>query len=236
MYVVDSGIEEIVKVRKLNKIELYLSGALIVIEALMSELSIPWALVLLISIFLIYKYKEQTISELRYTYWGLIFFQFNILLICIGNSETSVTTLLSFITFFVMAMESYIMMSPIFFPRIKWWEYDFRYRGDIKVKINIDDHTYDARLLDLRRNAAVITLFENIDFNRDVSIHIKFMNELLEFKAKIISKRESNLGRGITYGVSFLYDSAEERQKLNRFKKFWSMNNSIRLRHKFRRK
>ncbi len=236
MYLIDDSIDEIIRVKKLNKAELVIFLVLLLSQLIIGERG--FLSVILLSLFsaFIFKYKQQTTLELRYTFWGLIFFQFLIVFQSFLQSETSLTNFLSMLFIISLSIESYIMFSPIFFPRIKWWEYDFRFRGDTKVTLRINEDRYDARLSDLRRNAGAVTLFEDINYNEEIFIDIKFMNEDLSFKGKIISKRESNLGRGIMYGVRFLFNDLSERQRFSRYKKFWSMNNKIKLRNKFKGK
>jgi hypothetical protein len=236
MYLIDSGIKEIDKVKKLNIVEFYLSALIIISQLLLDEISFGTAIVFSFFILAVFKYKQQTTTELRYTFWGILFFQSLMMLVTFVNAQTNLTNFLSVVILFLVSFEAYTMMSPIFYPRIKWWEWDFRYRGDTQVKVKNGEDSFEARLSDLRRDAGAITLFEDISYNEEIFIEINFMNELLSFKAKIISKRESNLGRGITYGVSFIFDEDSQKQRFGRYKNFWSMNNKIKLRNKFRGK
>jgi hypothetical protein len=126
-------------------------------------------------------------------------------------------------------MEMYILLSPIFYPRVNWWEYDFRYRDDIKADVKIDEQSYKGRLSDLRREAGCLSCFEVLDIGATVDIEAEGNN----YKAEIMSRREYSLGRPLHYGIKFVSNSSEDKIKLRTLFSKWKSKKKVIMKKKF---
>jgi hypothetical protein len=135
----------------------------------------------------------------------------------------------------LIALESYLISSPVFYPRVPWWEYDFRYRGDLKINVSHKGENLEGRLTDLRRGAGCVLLFENIEIQDEVSIYPLDYDIGIELIAEIKNKREELVGRGISYGVKFVFNSEEQEKQYKRLTKLWTESKIIKKRHKFKK-
>jgi hypothetical protein len=134
-------------------------------------------------------------------------------------------------------LELYMMSSPIFFPRTAWWEYDFRYRPDLKISVELHQgsqvDSYTGRMTDIRRQAACVVLFQDIPIKKQVILRSEDNGFMVELKAQIISKREYSFGRGITYGVKVLLSNNDEKKIFKSFSKQWINNHREKQKVKF---
>ena len=135
-------------------------------------------------------------------------------------------------------MELYMMSSPIFFPRTSWWEYDFRFRPDLKIEVELHQgaqvESFEGRMTDIRRQAGCVVLFHDIPRKKKIVLKCSEAGTQYEFFAVIISKREYSFGRGITYGVKLLFKTPEDKQRYRNFHKAWShmMKNKMQIKFK----
>lgn len=110
----------------------------------------------------------------------------------------------------LLGFESYQLWTPIYYPIVSWWEYDFRYRHDVKIKIIFAGETSEGRLNDIRRGAGCVVAFKNIGIGEPLQVELE---EGKVFKVEIMSKRYYSLGRPLSYGVRF--DLTEETDRIN---------------------
>jgi hypothetical protein len=132
----------------------------------------------------------------------------------------------------VLGLESFLISSPIFFPRITWWEYDFRYKGDLKVIAMLNQEKYQGRLTDLRRGAGCVVLFENIDIGEKIIVSLANGHQI---HGEIMTKREPVLGRGITYGLKIIFYNSEDKKHFLYFSKQWRLDRKNRRKVNFSR-
>lgn len=176
-----------------------------------------------------YQLYFKTVKELFYTYWTFTILLIIYILIWFfrgyNNSHLPYSELASIAMLLVLA-ESYLISSPIFFPRIRWWEYDFRLREDLKILIvqrgkDSEVFEFEGRISDLRRNAGCIVSF--LEFKTGEIIEFKTLGKYkqMTFKTEIMSKREYLLGRGLTYGVKFKGETKEEKRNYRDLLKVW---------------
>ncbi len=63
----------------------------------------------------------------------------------------------------LLGIEMYKLYGPIYYPLVNWWEYDFRFRSDVKVLVSLPDQAMvEGRLTDLRRKAGCVVLFDEM--------------------------------------------------------------------------
>jgi len=188
-------------------------------KGVLSNSTLIIKLVIFLSIYrLTYKFK----AKFNYSYWPLatvlfIYYFFKAKLPFLFNIE--IYHLLYFSLMFILFLEMYLLSSPIYYPRVMWWEYDFRYKDDLKVKIQMNELKADGRLTDLRRNAGCIHLFNDLP----IGSYFEFIpeDEDVFYKVKIISKRIEIIGRPILYGVKFLLNDADKKNKFNKLYKHY---------------
>jgi hypothetical protein len=196
-------------------------------------LAVIWFLVLA----LLYRFLFTTLRELQYTFWSitLILFTFFLSSAYYYNGKSETFALIYLLLVIILIIESYIMSSPVFYPRVQWWEYDFRVRGDIKIDTNLKEGVVEGRLTDLRRNAGCIVLFNELSIGDIFQFETIFLEEKIKFQVEVVSKREPCPGRGISYGVRFIFEEPSEKKIYNRFRRFWKVKSRGRLRRKFKK-
>lgn len=130
-------------------------------------------------------------------------------------------------------LELYIMSSPIFFPRTLWWEYDVRYRSDLKIEVEVHNQSqveaFNGRMTDIRRSAACVVLFQDVPLKKKIYIKTNHENKIIELAAVVLSKREYSFGRGITYGVKFLLKTNDQKKLFKSFSEEWKGHRNKKL-------
>lgn len=108
-----------------------------------------------------------------------------------------------------LAVFAYLMFTPVYYPIVSWWEYDFRFRDEVKAKIIKGEKTVEARLSDVRRKAACLQSFDNFDVGELLKLDLPHMRS---FEVEVMSKRRPSLGRPTVYGVRFILNPNNERE------------------------
>lgn len=140
----------------------------------------------------------------------------------------------SFLSFVFLGINVYIMSSPLFYPRVQWWEYDFRYRGDLKAITEIENQQLESRLTDLRRNAACIELFELLEVGVRVNVSVEVNSKKYQFPAIIKTRTQPIPGRPWRYGIKVDFLDNHHKSEFNELKRKWSDTNLVKLRNKFK--
>lgn len=191
----------------------------------------------LILLFVAYNFYYSALSNLFYSYWNMsfIFAIYYIVsmsrnMLVLGNPMVGVLFLLSFVFLFIAC---YIISSPLYYPRFHWWEYDFRFRADIRCWVEVDGQQFRGRLSDLRRGAACLELFNTVSVGHPVQISVEILNQNFTLFAEVRSKREPIIGRSIIYGIKFIHADLEQRQRLKFLTNYWDESKKIKIRNKF---
>lgn len=171
------------------------------------------------------RFFYRTVKNLHYTYWTFTGVSLIVILTDIYESLVINTNISLFYLYFFslcfLIVSSYMLRTPLFYPVVSWWEYDFRYRNDIKTKIGFDDHEEMGRIVDLRGDAGGISLFDDIEVGKKITVSPQY-NEMSDtYDAEIVSKRQHSIGRPYIYGVRFLFRSASERSSFTKLQKYW---------------
>ncbi len=186
-----------------------------------------------------YNFYFRTVRRLYYTFWGFSFILFCYLVTSIIgslpiNGELGrAITYLYLLSTLLLLIEGYLISSPIYFPRISWWEYDFRYRDELHVKLNSDGSSYIARLSDLRRGAGCLVSFETFQVGTLVNICAEKESGEICLNAQVMSRRIYSIGRGTIYGVRFIFDDDQQRKEFRHFRNYWRSKKSFRRKLKF---
>lgn len=110
---------------------------------------------------------------------------------------------ISIVNTLLMFLLVYRVSRPIFFPKINWTEYDFRYRNDRRVKILKEDEVIEVgRLYDLRRGEAALQCFNELELDQTYSLEDEDGEEIGSIK--VLSQRITLLGRPITHGIKMV--------------------------------
>lgn len=140
---------------------------------------------------------------------------------------------IAFLAALFLGINSFIMSSPLYFPRIQWWEYDFRYRGDLKASAVINEEAQEVRVADLRRECISFLSFKSLKLGQEVKLEIPFGSKLFTMNGLIKTSREDIPGRPIRYGIKLVINNDSEKKNVSEFKKIWAMNKKAIIRRKF---
>ena len=226
------------KIIFLQYIQMAIIGLCIVSKYnLISTQSLSQTLIKLLIFFVFYNLYNKTLKMLYYSYWTFSFFALLNILNCLfeyyffTNGEN--LFFLHLIALIIFCTQCYLLLSPVFYPQVRWWEYDFRYRGDLKVAIKHKNQVYPGRLTDLRRGAGCVIAFDHINIGEKVSFEIISLAKKLNLEAEIFSKREYTPGRGLHYGVKFRFPSFDDKKRFDQFSKYWKLYRGAKIRAKF---
>jgi hypothetical protein len=191
----------------------------------------------LIFLFFTFRFYLKAHKNKNYAFWGLTII---IALYLIKNilqftfiDYNIVVLYLAFLAGIFLLINSYIMSSPLYYPRIQWWEYDFRYRGELKGSLTSGDKNFDIRLADLRRDTLSILGFDQLKLRSEVSIDIPYGSDVYQIHGVVKTIREVIPGRPIRYGISLQIDSEADRKHQKNLMKMWSLHKKAAVRRKF---
>lgn len=184
-----------------------------------------------------FNFYYNALSNLFYSFWNMsIIFAIYYLVSMIRNFAVMDQLMIGLL--FCMSLGSlivacYIVSSPLYYPRVHWWEYDFRFRADIRCWADIEGQQFRGRLSDLRRGAACLELFHHTAVGQPVQINLEVLNQNFTLFAEVRSKREPIIGRSIIYGIRFINYDLEQRQRLKLLTNYWRESKKIKIRNKF---
>ena len=186
---------------------------------------------------IIFNFYFKAQRKRNYSYWVisilLVFYLLQAILHYALIEYNLLILYLAFLGSVFLALNAYVMSSPLFFPRVQWWEYDFRYRGDLKAKVFFQNQEFEARLTDLRRLSACIEVFDHLDLEQTVVLVVKIDNEEYSLPGVVKTKKEIIPGRPIRYGVRFQLLDLNKKNQYVALKKFWDKNKQAKIRNKF---
>ncbi len=148
----------------------------------------------------------QAIKRLLYSYWSFLFISTLYSLsfvIDFGLGRISLAEMLTLATFIGLnILQASMMMRPIFYPMPNWWEYDFRYRTDIKAKIKVKDKFYDVRIADVRMGEVAIHSFHELEAgDRILLTGIDEIDKTLSIIFDVATVRKNIVGRPHIIGL-----------------------------------
>ena len=190
----------------------------------------------------LYIFLFKTAKELYYSFWSFAFVLFCYLSIGLFEGifiyDGALFFFLYSLAFIFFGFQLYILSSPIYFPKVSWWVYDFRYRDDLKIYAEVktengENDSLPARLTDLRREAGCVTLFKDLEVGKVLSIAPMDELDLFRFTVEIMSKREYCIGRGITYGVKFYLEEESEKEDFKNFAYLWKVDRIVKKRKNY---
>lgn len=175
--------------------------------------------------------------KLYYSFWTFAIFLLLYFFFSFGKAIFSHQNFpLAFCYFMATALlggQMYILLSPIYYPLVRWWEYDFRYRDDLKIKVTIGDKEFPGRLTDLRREAGCVALFEKCATGTRLKIKFEKEENIGSIQAETMSRRRYSLGRPYTYGVKFHLPYEEEKSSYHKLVNYWKSRRRLILQLKY---
>jgi len=195
-----------------------------------------FTLILNVAFFTIYlTFLKKLLKRLFYSFWTFLgLLGFFIILKAFDQSLFS----LSFFSFiasgFLVGLQAYSLWTPIFYPVVSWWEYDFRYRDDLKITVKKDEVSLEGRLTDLRRQAGCVALFKELALGEIITIEPFGELTNMQFKAEIMSRRKYSFGRPFNYGVKFILDENSDDAVFKSFVAFWKSERKLKQKKKFK--
>jgi hypothetical protein len=123
----------------------------------------------------------------------------------------------------VLFINMFLLSSPIYYPIVSWWEYDFRFRDDLKIHVKLEEveEEFEGRLTDLRRHAGCVSAFQEYKIGDVVFVKATVDGESATLKGVVMSKRREYFGRAWNYGVQFKFDSKMARKRYERLGNLW---------------
>lgn len=198
-----------------------------------------WNILTILILLFFYRHFLRTVREVLYTFWfmaSVLFIYLSIGLIksfFIYGGMGLVSA--HFLALLFLCVEMYMLYSPIYFPRVNWWEYDFRYRHELKVEVHKGENHWEGRLSDLRRHAACLVSFEDFELGENLELKLPSNNESLLLRGEVVSRRIYSIGRGTIYGMKLHFNSTQERRAFDRFSSKWRSEGNFKTRMKFER-
>jgi hypothetical protein len=179
----------------------------------------------------------KTIKHRYYTYWTFSAFLFVYIAFKVYEQffvlQQSHIGALYAVSLVTLSIKMYILSSPIYYPRVSWWEYDFRYRDDLRIQLKTGDNEYEARLTDLRRYAGCVALFEEVKLGDDIIIVAKVDDVSVNLRGQVMSKRRDLIGRPLIYGVMFKFDSRSNKKRYVQLVRLWRKEKHSKRKLKF---
>lgn len=203
-----------------------------------------WFVVQFIFSIIFFKLYYKSLRDLYYSFWGLsamlffyLMFTFMLLLHQYGLSYFLLGHIFLLGFFWSICL---LISSPVYYPIINWWEFDFRYRVDLKVfyqpQISLTGELgekIEGRLSDLRREAGCLVLFKLYELSQDGLLYLNFKDQDYQFKVRLITLCEMVPGRGYHYGLKFLSQTVQEQRKLGQIMRYWKIESRKKIKEKF---
>ncbi len=191
----------------------------------------------LIFIVAVLRFFARAYINKNYAFWGLSlvlsFYLFLNILHYTFLQHNIFILYISFLATLFLVINCYVMSSPLYFPRVQWWEYDFRYRGELKAFVHINGEVKESRLTDLRRDCANVMAFDQLRLGEEIEIDIPFDSRSFTIKGELKTAREDIPGRPIRYGLKLILKTDEDRKSLLELQKVWNMQKRAMIRRKF---
>lgn len=184
----------------------------------------------IVSIFSIFYFRiyYESLKEMIYSFWGLSIPFHLYLLYSLGFAilyeDVGLAGYIYLSLVVIHWIIFYIMLSPVYYPRIQWWEYDFRFRTDLKGIINQGNQPYECRLTDLRRGAGSVAVFSNLKLGEKAIFNCESFGSKYEFEIVTASMAVNVPGRGMSYGFRFILPNKEIKRKYNQFIRNWRLH------------
>lgn len=180
----------------------------------------------------------QYFKDLLYSFWGLSlfpFFYFLLNLISVlkfNDYYFHALALLSLLLIHLLLL--YLASSPLYYPKVSWWEFDYRYRNDLPAQIVIEEKPYNIRITDMRRKVGSFASFAELQLGQVFCLKFQIKDKEYDFEIVIGSKAQKIIGRPFSYGFKFLLNSKESKKQYRALSLYWLTRERIRIDRKFK--
>lgn len=186
---------------------------------------------------LVFRFYFQAQKNRNYAYWGISFLVAGYILMNVLHYtfiDYNIFILyISFLAAIFLGINSYVMSSPLFYPRVQWWEYDYRYRGDLKTLVTQKDERFEGRLTDLRRGSGCVEVFNYVELDSDITLEVKLYEKIYIISGTVKTTRQITPGRPIRYGIKFDLTYESTKKIYNEIVKVWDEIKKAKIRTKF---
>lgn len=219
-------------------------GLFVLIELfnLLHGLISGWGLVWLVLAVVFYRYFFRALRELSYSYWtfagcyGLLFVH-RFILFFVFSPERAWNHLVYLLALGILAWQARRLFRPLLFPKVSWWEYDFRYRDDVKVFFHPASNPatrWEGRLIDWQKSEACLVAFGEFPLGEKLALEIAYQDQApLLVNATIYSQRHGPPGRGLLYGIGLQFPSEQQAQQFFQFTQDWAHNSIVKKKRKY---
>lgn len=188
-------------------------------------------------IFVVLRFYGRALRNRNYALWGLslvisIYLFMNILQYTFIEYNIFILYI-AFLSALFLAINGFIMSSPLYFPRIQWWEYDFRYRGELKATLEKNDEKTEIRIADVRRECISFLAFNQMKLGNKVSLEIPIGERTFEVSGLLKTAREDIPGRPVRYGLKLNMSDEKSRREYTELRKVWNLKKKANIRRKF---
>ena len=76
-------------------------------------------------------------------------------------------------------------------------------------------------------------LFKSMTVGDPIHISVQILNQTFTLFGEVRSKREPIIGRAIIYGIKFINNDLEQKQRLKLLTHYWKETKKIKIRNKF---
>ncbi len=191
----------------------------------------------LVFVFMVLRFYGRALRNRNYALWGLslvigVYLAMNILQYTFMQYNIFILYI-AFLSGLFLMINGYIMSSPLYFPRIQWWEYDFRYRGELKATLERNDEKTEIRVADVRRECISFLAFNQLKLGQKIKLGIPIGEKVFEVSGLLKTAREDIPGRPIRYGLKLDLEKEKERKIYFDLRKVWNMKKKANIRKKF---
>ncbi len=209
----------------------------LILELYYKRLSFIECLLIGIPVGYLFKYYYNSLKSLHYTFWGLSLavvplqtYYFVTSMIRNTYPHQSTLFLLSFI-FLILVL--YFSSSPVYYPKVSWWEFDYRYRADIDSKIIFNEKEHQGKLTDVRRRGGSIASFEDLKLGDRLNLNFSIKDKEFNVDSIVGSKSQSIIGRPYSYGIKFHIKSKEDKENYKILHAHWREKENLKMNQKF---
>ncbi|MGI4991294.1 PilZ domain-containing protein [Halobacteriovorax sp. GFR7] len=188
---------------------------------------------------ILYRLYYRMQKNVHYSFWTLsvvvaLFIIFYILRSLYYYNDFSLFFLYT-MSLMLLGLLCFSLYTPVFYPVISWWEYDFRYRNDLKTCVYSEGlDGVEGRLVDLRRKAGGLTLFDDLKIGQKLEIEPLTASIDGRLSVEVVSKRQHSIGRPFTYGVRFHNTDETSRRRYGELEKYWNFERKAKKDKKFK--
>lgn len=103
---------------------------------------------------------------------------------------------------------------PYFYPRIRWWETNPRFRLSVPVQVKIGDRALKGEILDISRGGCFIRLREEIRVEEKIELTFQIFQTTFKCPGNVVWRSKSTVTHPKGCGVKFLSMPRDQRKAL----------------------